>query len=252
MSIWTSKAATVAAILALAACDGVGVGGGPIRPAPAEARVTSDLVAISGPSGFCVDPTATRDEGDTAFVLLGNCAAISNSRRAGQPSVPAVLTAAVSETGNGGQIAANLDALDGYFRSSDGLSVLSRSGDPDTVTILDSRAEGDAFFLHASDASDGAIDGVQDRYWRAYMDLGPRIVTLSVLALEDQSLTDDQSLRTLRAFSRSVRDANVAPPPAAIDTPPPVAADPIEAVTDIAPIGSSSLRNVGFLRRILG
>jgi hypothetical protein len=43
------------------------------------------MLVITGPRGFCVDESATRAENDTAFVLLGNCAAISESRRAASP-----------------------------------------------------------------------------------------------------------------------------------------------------------------------
>jgi hypothetical protein len=67
----------LAALALLPGCIG-GLGGGGTGGAPAQAVVTSDLIVITGPRGFCVDESATRAENDTAFVLLGNCAAISN------------------------------------------------------------------------------------------------------------------------------------------------------------------------------
>ncbi|MDG4646884.1 hypothetical protein P6F26_00375 [Roseibacterium sp. SDUM158017] len=191
----------------LAAC----VGGGGTGGAPAEAVVTSDLVVISGPHGFCVDETATRAEGDTAFVLLGNCAAISNSRRADQPESPVVLSAAISEASDAGSISESVADLDTYFRSEDGRRLLSRSQDAASVTVIDTRTDGDVFLLHASDASPGAMPGVSDDYWRAYFDLGPRIATLSVFALEDRGVTAEESLAVLGAFAQSVRAANIAP-----------------------------------------
>ena len=93
-----------------------------------------NAIAITGPAGYCVDPTATRDTGDTGFVLLGNCAAIANSRRAAQPATPAVLTAAVSPLGRG-PLADSLDELDAFFRSDDGRRLISRSGEAATVTV---------------------------------------------------------------------------------------------------------------------
>ncbi|MEM7722579.1 MAG: hypothetical protein AAF376_09410 [Pseudomonadota bacterium] len=263
MSIWTSRAALALAYLTvLAGC--VPLGGAP--PLPPDVRVTRDAIAVPGPSGFCADPTATQDAGDTAFVILGNCAAILNARRAAQPSVPAVLTATISEPGNGGQISANLSSLDSYFRSADGRRLLSRAQDADSVSILDSRVEGDAFFIRASDTSAGPVAGVQAEYWRAYMDLNDRIVTLSVLGLEGQSLNAADGLQTLRRFSQRVRTANeaspaaqptvqadVRPPPQTAPRPRPVAPAPAPAPVEQEPlIEDVPLQNVGFLRRIMG
>ncbi|PWK61503.1 hypothetical protein [Roseicyclus mahoneyensis] len=242
------QAARVAACLffclALAGCGGVL---GAVAPAPAEIAVTSDLIVVTGPEGYCVDPTATRNSDDTGFVLLGNCAAIANSGGAAQPAVPAVLTAAVSEPSDGGRLADSMADLDTFFRSEDGLRLISRTGDASTVTVLDTAVEGDVFLLHASDSSAAAIDGVQGDYWRAYLDVGNRIATLSVLALEDRALSRDDSLVTLREFISAVQAANAGPePPAAVsvapDQPAPAAAAP----------GGRRLFNVGLFRRILG
>lgn len=228
----------LAAALALPGCV-TSLGGGGTGGAPAEAVVTSDLIVISGPAGFCVDDGATRTDEDTAFVLLGNCAAISGSRRASQPEVPVVLTAAISDASDAGSISESVSDLDAYFRSEDGLRLLSRSQDPETVTVLETDVRGDMFLLHASDTSAGAVEGVGDDYWRAYFDLGSRIATLSVLALEDAGVTRDDSLSALMSFMRSVQQANGAAPDG-------VAAAP-------APAGGQGggLFNTGLFRGIL-
>lgn len=218
---WAGALAGMAVLLTgcVPSLGGDGTGG-----APAEAVVTSDLVVVTGPPGFCIDDGATRAEGDTAFVLLGNCAAISGSRRAAQPDVPVVLTAAISDASDEGSIAESVSDLDTYFRSEDGMRLLSRTQDPESVTILETAVRGDMFLLHATDTSAGAVEGVGDDYWRAYMDLGPRIATLSVLALEEAGVTREQSLATLMSFTGSVQAANgaasasvaaAAPPPRA-------------------------------------
>ncbi|ABD52980.1 hypothetical protein [Jannaschia sp. CCS1] len=188
----------------LAAC--VGLGGG--DDAPREVQVTADAVTITGPRGFCVDPTAVRNTDDTGFVLLGNCAAISGSARAGQPDVPAVLTAAVSAPSSGGGLTANLDALETFFQSDDGRALLSRSGDASTVQILDTRRQAGMFLLHARDSSAGEVVGVASDYWRAYLDVGTRLATLSVLALEDAEVSNAQVLSTLTQFATAVQAAN--------------------------------------------
>jgi len=238
------RAATwLAACAVLAAC-GTGFG---TRPAPTEVTVTADAIAITGPAGYCVDPTATRDTGDTGFVLLGNCAAIANSRRAAQPATPAVLTAAVSAPSDGGPLADSLDELDAFFRSDDGRRLISRSGEAATVTVLDTALEGEVFFLHAADTSAGTIDGVQGDYWRAYLDVGSRIATLSVVALEDRALSREESLATLRGFVQSVQAANAGT--AAEDPPldPTVGAAPRHRAQ-----GRGPLFDMRLFRRILG
>jgi hypothetical protein len=203
----TRPAGALLATALLAGC----IGGGGTGGAPTEIAVTSDAIVVTGPRGFCVDETATRAEGDTAFVLLGNCAAISNSRRADQPSVPVVLTAAISEASDEGSISESIADLDAYFRSDPGRQVLSRTQDAASVTVIETRAETGMFLLHAEDTSAGAMEGTADDYWRAYLDIGPRIATLSVFALEDRGVTAEESLAALRAFALTVLQANPDP-----------------------------------------
>ncbi len=237
-------AACLFSCLAVAGCGGVL---GAAAPAPAEIAVTSDLIVVTGPEGYCVDPTSTRNTDDTGFVLLGNCAAIANSRRAGQPATPAVLTAAVAEPSDGGRLADSMTDLDTFFRSEDGLRLISRAGDAATVTVLETLVDGDVFFLHAADTSADAVDGVQADYWRAYLDVGNRIATLSVLALEDRALSRDDSLVTLRAFVDAVQTANAVEGPAAVG-----AVAPDQPAPATAAPGGRRLFNVGLFRRILG
>ncbi|WP_224816537.1 hypothetical protein [Hasllibacter sp. MH4015] len=192
----------------LSACLGIGAD---LDGAPRDVQVTTDAVTIAGPPGFCVDPDTTRDTGDTGFVLLGNCAAISGNARARQPDVPAILTAAISAPSDGTNLVGNLPALDAFFRSQDGRALLSRSGDADQVEILASQTREGMFFLHARDTSPGALSGVAQDYWRAYLQIGPRLATLSVLALEDRDVDNADALTTLDRFARAVRAANAQP-----------------------------------------
>lgn len=239
-------AAVLVAGLAVAGCGGgVGLGGGP--PPPTRVAVTADQIVVAGPEGFCIDPTSTRNTDDTGFVLLGNCAAIANSRRIEQPATPAVLTAAISAPSqDGGRLADSIGELDAFFRSDEGLSLLSRTGDAQSVTILETALEGEVFLLHAADRSEGAIEGVQEDYWRAYLDVGQRIATLSVLALEDRALSREESLETLRGFVAAVLAANGD----AQTLPPGVA--PVPVPPQNLPLQSGPLFNVGLFRRIFG
>jgi hypothetical protein len=230
----------VAVLALLPGCIG-GLGGGGTGGAPAQAVVTSDLIVITGPRGFCVDESATRAENDTAFVLLGNCAAISESRRADQPDVPVVLTAAISEASDGGSISESLSDLDAYFRSEDGRALLSRTQDAESVNVIETLVEADQFLIHASDTSTGAMEGVAQDYWRAYFDMGSRIATLSVFALEGETVSREDSLGALLGFVQSVRLANAADGAPVAGVPPP---------TNEARPPRGGLFNVGLFRRV--
>jgi hypothetical protein len=79
-----------------------------------------------------------------------------------------------------------------------------------SVNVIETLVEADQFLIHASDTSTGAMEGVAQDYWRAYFDMGSRIATLSVFALEGETVSREDSLNALRASSQSVRLANLA------------------------------------------
>ncbi|MBC7141608.1 MAG: hypothetical protein H5U18_05565, partial [Rhodobacteraceae bacterium] len=71
MSTWISKAGRIAsACLALGAC----VPGAPLAPGGTATRamaVSGGAVVVTGPQGYCIDRSASRDRPDGAFVLFG-------------------------------------------------------------------------------------------------------------------------------------------------------------------------------------
>jgi hypothetical protein len=90
--------------------------------------------------------------------------------------------------------------LDAYFRSEDGRALLSRTQDAESVNVIETLVEADQFMIHASDTSTGAMEGVAQDYWRAYFDMGSRIATLSVFALQGETVTREDSLGALACF----------------------------------------------------
>lgn len=249
MSTWTSRALVLTLIL-VTACGRLGVGPSGTPPVRAVS-VTSDMVTITGPEGFCVDPESTRDSGDTAFVLMGNCAVISDRRSAGQPSVQAILTASLSEADASQTLRGAIPDLGTFFTSDEGRQLLSRAGEADTVEVLDSFHQGDVFYLRARDSSASEIQNVSADYWRSYLDVGDRIATLTVLGRDDSPIPSDTGLQTLRDFTQAVQNANTtgaipAAPAAVPAAPAPTAAAP----NPVQPSGT--LWNVGLFRRIMG
>ncbi|MCU9848293.1 hypothetical protein OEZ60_09760 [Defluviimonas sp. WL0024] len=217
MSTWTSKtraAVALAAGLGLAACAASGFGG-----ASRAIIVAGGEVTVTGPSGYCIDRSVSRDGAEGAFVLLGSCAAISGSRTAAQPVRPAVLTASVLPGAPlSAPMAESFEGLAAFFRSAPGRAALSRSGKAETVTVEEVAAAGDVLYLRLSDASASDGRAVEPEYWRAILALKGRIVTLSALGLQDRPLTAAEKRRALEGFVAQMKAVN--PVPAATATEP--------------------------------
>ena len=205
--------AGLVALEMLGACSGgaldIGkIGFRPSRPAPERALVSDGQVTIAGPEGFCIDPTATRTEHGSSFVLLGSCAAISTSPRKPKPKVPAILTATVSGNGNAVPISASMETLAGFFKSDAGRAALSRSGKPESVTVIEALGKEDVFYIHARDKDADAQTGADGEYWRALFDVKGRIVSASVFGLREHPISSDDSFRTLQDFTQRIRSEN--------------------------------------------
>ncbi|MBC7157385.1 MAG: hypothetical protein H5U20_07705 [Rhodobacteraceae bacterium] len=206
MSTWTSSAGILALALSVSGC----VPG--VTPAPAVRRldVAGGAVTLAAPPGFCVDRTALRDRPTGAFVLFGSCAALAPGPFSGRPSQPAVLAATVAPPRRPGEapIAGNEAAFAALVQTPAGRAALSRSGDAGSLAVHAVRTVPGAVLLDLEDR--GAFDGprVAPRYWRALIDAGDRLVTLSVLAPRAQPLAPEAGLGLLDAFIDRVHAAN--------------------------------------------
>ena len=221
-----------------------------------EATVGGAAVKIAGPEGYCVDPQYERVSGDTTFLLLASCAAITGSSRAKAPADPAVLLASVGEPSSQ-PVTANLADLDTLLRSETGRGLLSRSNDPATVQVLESFAMDDTLFLRVRDTSPNDQPGLADDYWRAITDVKRSGVTLSVMGPAATPLGANQGLQVLRSYVAEVKARNgEGPAPVALAaTTQPQQQDQQQQQTSApqpaaAPI-FNPLQGIGILRRLL-
>ncbi|MEM9582258.1 MAG: hypothetical protein AAGA08_04015 [Pseudomonadota bacterium] len=207
--VWVGLAAS----LVLAACEGrlsqfgqnfgaAGSQSGSKKVGQTEATVTRNKTRILAVDGFCVDPVSTRSGTAEAFLVFGNCAAITGNPDQPQPYLRAVATAAVTDSGvtAEGAVRPQVANLNAYFRTAAGRAALSRSNVADTVEVLDGFADDGALFLRVRDSSDTSFEGAAETYWRAYFDAGNSVVALSVIGFSQSPISSGESLDVLRSF----------------------------------------------------
>ena len=204
----------------LAGCEGglpsLGSLGGPFggdtstTEAQEAVTVTRQEVNLSGTRGFCVDPVSTRDAARQAFVVFGNCAAITGDPTEPQPWLQAVVTATVTASDGGLSVAPQAPALLEFFRTPGGRATLSRTEDAQTVSILESFIEDGSIYLHVRDTSPPVFGGAQNTYWRGYTDADGTVVALSVIGFEDTPISGSDGISVLRGFMERTKQAEVA------------------------------------------
>lgn len=179
------------------------------KAAPTTMALASGTVIITGPSGYCVDTSASRDNARGAFVLLGSCASLTASPSGRKPQNPAILTASVvAGSGDDAAFAASFPAMARFLSSSAGRAALSRSGQASSVQIVQITSVKDVMYIRASDRAAAKGQEVETEYWRALMSLNGKIITLSVLGLRNLPMKPDAKRRLLESFVARVRAAN--------------------------------------------
>lgn len=167
--------------------------------------VANDSIVIAGPKGYCVDKSASRLRGQTAFVLLGGCAVLSGDDHDEIPSFPGILTASVDQRGIGAATPETLDQLAKFVSTEAGRAVLARDGRAESVTVLGVLRDNNAVLIHLQDQSGFQIPGIEATYWRGLFELNGRLITASVLGFKDHPLPAREGLATLQAFLARIR-----------------------------------------------
>jgi len=200
----------LAALAGLEGCTlDTGSPGGPQRWVPEEIKVAGGAVTVRGPTGYCVDTSASRDGQKGAFVLLGSCASLQGKSSGKRPANAAVLTAAVSSRGSDATpFRSTFQAMTGFLASKAGRTALSRNRHPDSVRILAAVADGDVLYIHATDTAPARGQRLEADYWRALMAVHGQIVTLTVLGLKDMPLGSEVKRAILKNFAAAIGARN--------------------------------------------
>lgn len=207
MSTWTSRVraalALAGAVALLAACFETQELSGALTRVSGQGQgsvgVLGGAITVAGPEGWCVDPGATRETGEQAFVLLSRC---RGGR--GQP----VLSVTITDTRvPPGDRSDQLEGLVGFLLTDAGRGQLSRRGRSDDVTVLDHRVQDGALWLQLTDA--GNPEPFAPDYWRVVMPLVGRLVTLSALSVAASPSPPEAGEAALEGLIDTLRRRNL-------------------------------------------
>lgn len=160
---------------------------------------------IAPPKGWCIDPKGSRDAATGALVILRGCAGEGLfGARAGR----GLLMVSVAAKAASFQIEGTEAEVAIFFESEPGHAALSRSGQANTVQVLETLAEPGIVLIRAEDSSPFPGGGAAPDYWRALFGVGGHLVTLSVLSAANQPMSRSQGLDLLREFAAQVRSAS--------------------------------------------
>ncbi len=201
------KIALALAGLTLAGCSALsGLGFGDKRePAPASVQVLGQGFTVTGPQGFCVDESATRDTAEGAFVMLASCAALSGNVWDPRPHRPAILTASILPA-SAPLGEAELDRMTAFFSTEQGQTALVRPGGAGPVTVLDLGREPGLLLVQAQEQTPPAE--MAPDYWRGVFAQGNYLVTVTASGFRPSALSAQDGQALLQSFLTSLRAAN--------------------------------------------
>ena len=192
------KTAAVTGLTALSAC---------VLVAPNRAATFGDgALFLQAPAGYCVDTVASRPSDD--FAVLAPCATLGV--RTAAPDVVGLITIKADDPGTG-DIATDEIALRDFLITDAGKALLSQSGSAEDVSILSTQAFDDQVMVHFADQGAPPLDGLQDQEWRAFRNLGGRLITIGVRGLAAAPLQDGPGASLLKLVIAGFEDTIEAP-----------------------------------------
>jgi len=194
----TRAALALTAVAGIAACD---------MPMPGQGTRSLALydgaVRAQGPDGYCVDPASSRP--DTGFAVLGACGLLFATGI--MPQTDGFITVQVGEAGSA-TVAGSESDLATLLRLPLGAALLTEAGNPATVSIGQIDRGDGLVSVRFSDRAPPPVEGLMAEEWRAFLDIGDRLVTIGVRGYTRAPLTAGQSQQILYGTVAALRAAN--------------------------------------------
>ncbi|QQA42626.1 hypothetical protein [Pelagovum pacificum] len=198
------RAALLAVAAALSGC-GTDLGAPLARLQPGGNAPSTSLalrdgaVTVRGPDSYCVDRTASRPA--DGFAIIASCARISGE--GSPPALDALVTVQVGTLGSA-MVDGSEAAVAAYVRTPEGQALLA---DGQAVSVSDVMQQ-PGLVLVAFRGTTGTTDPLSPPAWRAFFDIGGRLVTLGVRPYPDVPLTGDAERRLAEQAVSAIRASN--------------------------------------------
>ena len=88
-----------------------------------------------------------------------------------------------------------------------GAAVLSPSGDPTSIEIDQIESRDGAVYVHFVDSGAPPADGLEQREWRAFFDIGDRLATVTLRGFERAPISQQAGLDLVRQTVSTIRSA---------------------------------------------
>ena len=193
------RAVTGLICLLLAACAGIGPGGAPERLALRNGAVTA-----AGPAGYCADASSSRPA--RGFAVFAACASLG-VEDAALPGIVAVATVQVGEAGSA-FVTGDEVALAAVLEAEMGRAMLSRRQQMNDITIRRTETGPGLVLVSFTDTHPAEIAGVEAGEFRAFFDIGDRLVTVSLRGLADRPLSASAGENLVSRFVTAMQQAN--------------------------------------------
>lgn len=190
------------------------------RPTRAVFGVLEQRVVVEPPAGYCLDEDSIEITAHAAFALVADClvdrqAVVAQDDGKGNVvaialprSFPGILTISISAEGAFDPGEAGLDAFELTLSSPPGLALLGRGNGSGPGRILGSRRLGGALYVLAEEGPDGGAPFLAPRFWRAFTDIGGRLVMATVSSFSDRPVAEEAMLAFLASQMAALRKAN--------------------------------------------
>lgn len=170
------------------------------------ATFASGAIVLQAPAGYCVDTLASRPADD--FAVLAPCATLGVDTPA--PDIVGLVTVLAGGPGSG-TIVNDEIALRDFLTTAEGRALLSQSDTANDIRILSTQAFDDQVMVHFTDQGEPPLEGLQNDEWRAFRNIGGRLVTVGVRGLAVAPLQDGPGAGLLKLVLGGLRATGATP-----------------------------------------
>lgn len=159
---------------------------------------------VRGPEGYCVDQRASNAR--RGFAVLAGCALMSDTA-AVMPTLDGLITVQFGAPQTA-SVTGNERAFAAFLESDAGRSVLAVDGQTQSIAQVATIADRSGVLARFEDVSGPGFEGTKGPQWRGFLDIGGRLVTVSVLSFERNTLSRSEGERLLVVTMAELAEVN--------------------------------------------